>query len=232
MPPDSEDDFDEFDAEVWEREQEEHELSPAGIAEQNGYLLRGYRDFRQAADRIVDAWQGFPEVAAIALIGSAAMDPWKEVPRFRTYRRAGIELWHECKDLDLALWLTELGGLDELRRAKNRALQALHDETRIGVAAHQTDVFILEPGTDRYLGRLCDFNRCPKGKPECHAPGCGATGHLKQFDGFRFRPSSLAPGRMVVLFDRASGEQRRAVELPLPAAETVDAAGAAIDSDQ
>jgi len=228
---DGEDDFDEFDVEAWQREQEEHELSAAGIAEQNGFLLRGYRDFRQAADRIVAVWQGFPEVASIALIGSAAMDPWKEVPRFRNYRRARIELWHECKDLDLALWLTDLGSLNELRRAKNRALRDLHDETGIGVAAHQTDVFILEPGSDRYLGRLCDFNRCPKGKPECLVPGCGASGHLRQIDGFRFRRESLAPGRMVRLFDRASGALRRAADLPLPVADLIDAAAAG-DSNQ
>ena len=28
---------------------------------------------------------------------------WKEVPRFPTYRRAGIALWHECADLDIAI---------------------------------------------------------------------------------------------------------------------------------
>ena len=33
-------------------------------------------------------------------------------------------------------------------------------------------MFILKPGTDRYLGRLCDFNACPKGKAECRVPGC------------------------------------------------------------
>ena len=37
----------------------------------------------------------------------------------------------------------------------------------------QHNVFVLEPGTDRYLGRLCIFGDCPKGKRECLVPGCG-----------------------------------------------------------
>jgi len=33
----------------------------------------------------------FPEVQAIAVIGSVAKPLWKEVPRFREFRREGIE---------------------------------------------------------------------------------------------------------------------------------------------
>ena len=89
----------------------------------------------------------------------------------KPYRRARVALWHECKDVDLALWLEHLDSLDGLRRAKARALRTLWDEASIGIASHQVDVFILEPGTDRYLGRLCDFNTCPKGKAECRVRG-------------------------------------------------------------
>lgn len=211
-----EDDWDEFDFEKWELEEEERALSASGIAEQNGYMLRKYRDFRRAADTVVDAWRAHPETAAVALIGSVAMAPWKEVPRFAPYRREGIALWHECKDLDLALWLTELGDLNELRRRKGRALRQLFEESGIGVADHQVDVFVLEPGTDTYLGRLCDFNRCPKGKAECLVPGCGATAFLRQFEDFEWRPDSLASDRILRLFDRATGASRRAADLPLP----------------
>ena len=47
----------------------------------------------------------FPFINAIALTGSAARLLWKEVPRFREYRRRGIEVWHECSDVDLVIWL-------------------------------------------------------------------------------------------------------------------------------
>ena len=118
------------------------------------------------------AWQERPEVAAVALIGSLATAPWKEVPRFSTYRRARIALWHECKDVDLAVWLTDLSDLNGLRMTKDRALRQLFEETEIGVASHQLDAFIIDPGTNRYLGRLCRFNRWPKGKREIGRASC------------------------------------------------------------
>ncbi len=198
------------------RRDDEQALSPAGITESNGYHLKRYRDFRDAADTVAAAWRERPEVLAVSLIGSLARSPWKEVPRHSPYRRARIELWHECADIDLAVWLSRLDDLNGLRRAKNHALSDLYEEGRGGVAAHQTDVFVIEPGTDRYLGRLCDFNRCPKGKRECHAAGCGAPAHLQQHDDFKWRPDSLAEDRSVRLFDRATGRTRRAADLPLP----------------
>jgi len=97
-----EDDWDETDLEDWESREEERALSPAGIAEQNKLLLRQYRRFRRAADAVTTAWQEHQEVAAVALIGSLAVAPSKEVPRFSPYSRARIALWHECKDVDLA----------------------------------------------------------------------------------------------------------------------------------
>lgn len=211
-----EDDWDEFDVSEWERQEEERALSPAGIAEENAMLLRRYREFRGAADAVVAAWRQRPEVAAVALIGSLAVSPWKEVARHSPYRRAQIRLWHECKDVDLAVWLTDLGDLDGLRRAKDRALRQLFEETGTGVASHQLDVFILDPGTDRYLGRLCRFNRCPKGKLECLVPGCGTAKFLQQHADFQWRPESLAEDRIARLFDHAGGRIARAADLPLP----------------
>ena len=41
---------------------------------------------------------------------------WKEVLRFRSYRRARIALWHECADVDIAVWLSRLDRLREMRR--------------------------------------------------------------------------------------------------------------------
>src|SRR5207247_2013948 len=79
-------------------------------------------------------------------------------------------------------------------------LNALLNEAGIGVAHHQVDVFLFEPGSDRYLGRLCHFGTCPKGKPECRVPGCGAAPFLRQHEDFVFDPRSLEPARCAVLF--------------------------------
>ena len=190
--------------------------SRAGIEEQNRLLLDRYRHFRLAADAVTAAWQFHPHVMAVSLIGSVARDPWKEVPCFTPYRRARIELWHECKDLDLALWLSDLSDLNALRRKSAAAVRKLMERRRIGVAAHQVDVFILEPGTDRYLGRLCAFNACPKGKRECLVPGCGDMPFLRQQDEFEWWADTLAPGGAVRLFDRASGTVATAASLSLP----------------
>ena len=55
-----------------------------------------------------------------------------------------------------------------------------------------------------YLGRLCTYGECPKGKPDCRVPGCGAAPFLKQHQGFVLDPGSFAEGKAVVLFDRAA----------------------------
>lgn len=151
------------------------EMRSARIAEENRYLLERQRQFRIAADVVTETWMKFPEVEAIAVIGSVAKPLWKEIPRFSEFRRAGIEVWHECKDLDLALWLASQGRLDELRRAEVRALRdAYLAERGISVVGHQVDFFLFEPRSNRYLGRLCSFNQCPKEKRDCLVPGCGA----------------------------------------------------------
>ncbi|WP_119268482.1 hypothetical protein [Taklimakanibacter deserti] len=187
----------------------------AKIQEQNRYLLEHQRQFRIAADVVTEAWMDFPEVQAIAVIGSVAKRLWKEVPRFSDFRRAGIEVWHECKDLDLALWLASQDRLDELRRAEVRAL---HDAYRTGrgsgVAGHQVDVFLFEPKNNEYLGRLCKFNQCPKGKSDCLVPGCGTIPFNKIVDGFVPRDDLLAGADEAMLYRKGVGRLRSALDLP------------------
>ncbi len=216
------DEFDEdWSDQSWQdrfKDENQRALSDRGIEEANRGLLRRYRDFRHAADAVTAAWREYRQVAAVSLIGSVARDPWKEVPRFAPYRRARIELWHECKDVDLALWPSDMGNLNDLRRARARALRAAVGENRIGVATHQVDAFILEPGTDRYLGRLCDFNACPRGKPECRTPGCGNVEFLRPARGIPVvagepcggpRRSPLRPRRANVPSRRRFAASRR-----------------------
>src|SRR5271167_1450485 len=146
----------------------------AAIEEANRYQLQRQRHFRVAADVVCGAWVAFAEVHAVAVIGSVAEMLWKEVPRFREFRRERIEVWHECGDLDLALWIDSQERLGALRKAGENALRAAYEEgTGISVVGQQLDVFLFEPDSDRYLGRLCSFNDCPKDKPDCMVPGCG-----------------------------------------------------------
>lgn len=185
------------------------------IEEQNRHLLERQRQFRLAADIVVDAWMSFPEVLAIAVIGSVAKPLWKEVPRFREFRREGIEVWHECGDLDLALWIRSQHRLGELRQAAERALQrAREGGAGMSVVGHQLDVFLFEPETDHYLGRLCSFNKCPRGKRDCMVPGCGETPFNKRIAEFEPRPDLLAPAAEAMLYRREAGRLRSALDLP------------------
>ncbi|PRD40928.1 hypothetical protein C5748_24545 [Phyllobacterium phragmitis] len=194
----------------------------SAIDEQNRFMLRRQHEFRMAADVVTEAFMGFEEIEAVAVIGSVARPLWKEVPRFREFRRAGIEVWHECKDLDLAVWLSSQSRLGALRRMRDLALRdAFSAGTGPSVTAHQVEVFLFEPGSDHYLGRLCNFNACPKGKPDCAVPGCGAVPFNKTIEGFTPYADLLAPAAHTMLYRRGQGRLMSAIDLPL--AETKDA---------
>jgi hypothetical protein len=192
-------------------------VSRAEIKQQNDYLLRQQHDFRRAADIVTDALAMFEKIEAIAVIGSVAKPLWKEVPRFRYYRRAGIEVWHECGDLDLAVWISSQHRLDAIRRARDGALSnAYKAGDGPSTANHQVEIFLIEPGTDRYLGRLCNFNTCPKGKPKCDVPGCGQIPFNKVVDGFEPHTDLLAAASYATLYRRGEGRLRSALDLPGP----------------
>ena len=174
------------------------------IEDEDRLRLRHREAFRRAADYVAVAFARLAFVQRVVLFGSVAQPPRREAPRQRRYRRAGARLWHESKDVDLAVWLSEVSDLKALQRARGSALNDLLVDLDMGVAHHQVDVFLFEPRTDRYLGRLCHFGVCPKDKPECRVAGCGAALFLRQHDGFVFDPRSLERGT-VVLFDRAKG---------------------------
>jgi hypothetical protein len=185
------------------------------IEEQNRFLLKRQREFRMAADVVANAFAAFPEVQAVAVIGSVAKPLWKEVQRFREFRSRGIVVWHECGDLDLAVWLDSQHRLGEMRRARDLALrQAFEAGTGVSVAGHQVDVFLFEPASDCYLGRLCDFGRCPKGNRDCEVPGCGTIPFNKRIEGFLSQADLLASAADAMLYQRGVGCLRSALALP------------------
>ena len=188
----------------------------AAIAEAERGLLERQRAFRAAADRVASALAECRDVEAIALIGSVARPVWREVSRFAPYRQLRLPIVHECKDVDLAVWVSRLDGLENLRRNRSRALSQIVAEQGHGPAVHEIEVFLLEPGTNRYLGRLCYFRLCPADKRDCLALGCGRHRFLKQHDGFAFWPTAIAEGAARQLYDRsAGGIVALAIDLPL-----------------
>ena len=177
----------------------------AVIAAEERGLLERQRVFRFAADLVTAALAQCGDVEAIALIGSVACPLRREVPRFAPYKQLRLPIAHECKDVDLAAWVSRVDGLDELRRARGRAIKEIVEERGHGPAVHEVEVFLLEPSTNRYLGRLCYFRQCPAGKHDCLAPGCGQHPFLKQHDKFSFWPQAITEGTAVRLYDRTGG---------------------------
>ena len=174
------------------------------IDEENTLMLRRQCLFRWAAQSIAVSMSELDSVRKVAAFGAVAQPLEMEVPRFSQFRRHRIEVLHECGDLDLAVWTTELGKLEDLKKALRRGISPLQNTPYGGVAHHQVDVHVFEADTSVYAGRLCIFKECPKpGKRECLVPNCGAQPFLQQFNGYRFKPA-LFEGE-VVLFDRASG---------------------------
>lgn len=192
-------------------------VSRKKILEDNEFLKERQYQLRRTADILTAVWAEFSCVEAIGLTGSVAKPLWKEVPRFSEYRRQGIELWHESKDVDLVLWLDDFSMLKEMRRAKAVAMRGeTLNNPRFGIADYMIDAFIFDPITDGYIGRLCNFNQCPKHRKECTVPGCGDIPYNRIFPSFTPWPSLLSTARETILFTRESGAILNAIDLPLP----------------
>jgi len=195
--------------EDWSRESRDFDRpTHQEIADENELVVRRQGEFRIAAEYVAAALAQFEAVQKIVLFGSAALPLEEEIPRFRKFRRAGQPILHECKDVDLAVWLADLTILKSLQRARSQALNDLFAEHEIGVAHHQVDVFLMAPETDTYLGRLCNFGECPKGKPECLVRDCGAVKFLRQIEGFTFHPDALSSAKSITLFERGASAPR------------------------
>ena len=172
------------------------------IHQEDQLMLRRQQQFRIAAKYVAESLSSIPEVQKVVLFGSVATPLEKEVPRFRKFRRAGIAINHECKDVDMAVWVSDLNHLKDIQKARSKTLNNLLAEKQIGVAHHQVDIFIMEPETNHYLGRLCIFGSCPKGKDECRVAGCGEITFLRQHEDFQFDPNDLDGGINIILFER------------------------------
>jgi hypothetical protein len=167
------------------------------IAEQDKFSHLTHGNFRRAAEAVAIAFAGLPEVGAVCLFGSVAL------PLKTRATRRGWEMFHNCKDVDLAVWVDHTENLAGLKRARSRALAQLLADHSIGVAHHQVDVLLIEPASDRYLGHLCNFGTCPKGKLECRVTGCGSSPLLQQHEDFQFCPDALVEDRIIRLYVRS-----------------------------
>lgn len=194
-------------AAAWRAMEENTPVSGGEIAQENAAVLKRRDSFRRVAEMAATGFGKLPFVQKVVLFGSVAAPPKKEVPRFRRLRRARVEIYHECKDVDLAGMVDDLTQLRALKRVVSDATNVFNQlicqkELLPGVAHHQVDGFIFEPSTNRYRGRLCTFGQCPKGKPECKVPGCRTQLFLQLYQDFEISPRAFAEQPCVVLYKR------------------------------
>lgn len=99
-----------------------------------------------------------------------------------------------------------------MRRIIAATANGLVFERGSSVPHHAFDVYLIEPDTNRYRGMVCHYATCPKQKPECYEPGCGAVKFVRQFRGDNFDPSIMMRSETVTLFERAMDDGGRRVE--------------------
>lgn len=119
------------------------------IQRENQRAQKRQEDFRLTGQYVAQAFEQISGVEKVVLFGSVAQPLLEEKPRYRKYRRAGIPMLHECKDIDLAVWVSDSGCLRAMQKARSRAVNQLWQEHGIGVVHHQVDALIMEPGSDR-----------------------------------------------------------------------------------
>lgn len=198
---------DEFIAELMEDLRHDNEQPDENeIEEQRRRMMERQRRFVVAAEWVARELATLPAVVRIVLFGSAANPLVDEIPRFRQYRRWHVAVPHECRDVDMAVWLDDFSQLRSVQKAKARALDAMACAEGFHVAHHEVDMFLHHAADGAYAGRLCQFAACPKGKAECNHEECGRISYLKHVDGFVMRPEALSPEKSRVLFERVYGE--------------------------
>ncbi|TAL39025.1 MAG: hypothetical protein EPN93_02825 [Spirochaetes bacterium] len=178
------------------------ELPGLAIEQENARRRTLQEHFRAAAEEIARAFAGIDSVVRIVLFGSVASELSKEVPADHRFAGSGPVFLHQCRDVDLAVWMDPNHPMKDLQRRRVEALRRLLELHAIGIPHHRVDVYILDGRDGSYRGRLCDFRKCPAGKFVCEIKDCGSIPFLRVHEGFVFDSGVFARRPHVVLLDR------------------------------
>lgn len=118
------------------------------------------------------------------------------------------------KDVDLAIWISSTDELSLIRKALGTALKKYISCGKFGVSNNEFDIFLLDAGTNKYLGNLCRYATCPKEKDECNVRGCGKVPHLQKFKEFVLFPSAVNEVNRIDVYDKL-GSSRIEAEFDL-----------------
>jgi hypothetical protein len=176
--------------------------SEAYILEVNTQSVLRQCLLRWAGRSVAIAMSELPEIHKVVEFGTVAQPLTKEVSRLYD----DVKVFHECQDLDLAVWTSDLSRLKQLKSAAKRGITSLGHTPCGYVPCQHLDVHLFDAAVGEYRGRLCFFDDCPRrNRPQCFFKNCGAAQSLGQFPNYRFNPAQFEAEPKVTLFDRGTG---------------------------
>ncbi|MFN0075021.1 MAG: hypothetical protein ACKVY0_00970 [Prosthecobacter sp.] len=203
--PGSDDEPDWYE-EVGQRIEESEKNTPVSYGEiydEDRRMLRHQEDFRRAARLLSKNLEAMPEVTKVVLFGSTALPLWKEVPRFSRLRSRRIKIYHECSNIDLAIWVTTTARANDIRKLAPAVVnEQVDNDDHLSVAHHHYSMHLIDHRSANYLGMVCHYNQCPKRKEPCRVPGCGAQKFVRILPGFKLKPERLHSHNSQTLFVR------------------------------
>jgi|GEM_PF-723906 len=200
-----EDDDEAFElaGELIERRERETPVSYGDIHEEDQRMLRRQMGFRNAARAVAGHFAAMPEVQQVRIFGSVALPLWKEVPYHSRLRRKNIRIYHECSNIDFAVWVTSPAHADRMRKACSRVVNDLTNQhIFLHIAHHTFCIHLIDQARNRYLGMVCHFSKCPKRHRDCQVPGCGASPFVQILPWFKLKPQRLNEFNSQILFQR------------------------------
>lgn len=176
---------------------------------ENKNALKRHQSFIAVALELAARLSDHPEIERIALFGSLARPPVLEPhPYSKRLRNRGVHVFHSPTDIDLAIWLSSFDNLGAIRKTMTKTVGDMAEKA-IGLCDGSVELFVFDHQNSQYLGRICHFNRCPKGYDDCILQGCGTPKHLKTMKDFVLYPDAISRINSEILFERTG-----AVELP------------------
>lgn len=200
-----EDDDEAFElaGELIEQRERETPVSYGEIYQEDQRMLRRQSDFRNAARLVSKRLAEMPEVQRVCLFGSVVLPLWKEVPYHNRLRQRNIRIFHECANIDMAVWVTSPAKADLMRKACSQVVNDLvSKDIHLSIAHHSFSIHLIQEADNHYLGMVCHYNQCPKHKPECRVRGCGVHPFVQILPWFRLKPGRLNEFNSQILFRR------------------------------
>ena len=183
------------------------------VAEEDVAAVARQLMFRRVADLTARAWAKLPGVEAIGVAPPVVGLLKREMPYWR--RRRGEPSLQSLQTLDMVVWLSQTDHLRGFQRAFGNVLNDLTAQrVNRGMASHFLSATVIDAKWLDYRGVVCLFATCPKRKPACEVPGCGAVPFLRRYLDWGAEEAQAQAAEALVLWRRGEGFLAAASDLP------------------